>query len=80
MGERIFVFGGRQDFPIDSIESLNVARGDTAWRKIIIEGFSERTNPIVCPLNEATIVVLGGKNGWALDEVIQFDDQARLKK
>ena len=60
----IYVVGGFDgNIWLDTIESLNVQANETSWNIFTVPGFTARSYPLVCPLNENELLVAGGYDG-----------------
>ena len=69
LGRRVYVFGGCGDGEsyLNSIEYLKLSsRQDEsqglAWMIVSLEMVTPRINPVLCPLNERQIVLIGGSD------------------
>ena len=69
MNGKIYAVGGSNGTggvvggaPLDSIESLNVLNGATAWEIFTLTCMSARYAPMVSPIDDRNFLIAGGKN------------------
>ena len=48
---------------LDTIERLNIGAGERSWNIFTVPGFTARSYPLVCALNENELLIAGGYDG-----------------
>ena len=84
LSRTVYVFCGQSRTTLTQIERLNLDRADLVWEEIpvSISDLAPRCLPVVTPIGDSSIVILGGYEGNSfVNDVVHFNTQpANCKK